>query len=77
MKMNNKVYDILKWTAQIFLPALITLFGTIGAVLDLECTQTVITIAIAFDTFLGTLLGISTMQYNKSLTDENGGEDNG
>lgn len=59
----NKVYDILKWIAQIFLPALITLFGTIGSALGWSRTDVVITIAIAVDTFLGTLLGISSSAY--------------
>ena len=60
----NKVYDVLKWIAQILLPALITLFGTIGSAVGLEHTDVIITIAIAVDTFLGTLLGISSSAYN-------------
>jgi len=67
MKFSNKTYDILKWIAQIFLPAAITLFGTIGTTLGFEYTQQVLTISIAVDTFLGAILGISTAQYNKEL----------
>lgn len=63
----NKVYDVLKWIAQILLPALITLFGTIGSAVGLEHTDVIITIAIAVDTFLGTLLGISSSAYKKGV----------
>lgn len=74
MKMSNKVYDVLKWIAQIFLPAAITLFGTIGATLGWSCTDVVITIAVAVDAFLGTLLGISSSAYKKRVGVDN--EDN-
>lgn len=65
MKMSNKLYDVLKYVAIIALPALITLYGVIGATLDIPYTQEVLTIATAVDTCLGTLLGISTAKYNK------------
>ncbi len=65
MKMNNKVYDVLKYIAQIALPALTTLYGVIGATLSIPYTQEVVTIAIAVDACLGTCLGISTYNYNK------------
>lgn len=65
MKFSNKTYDILKWIAQIFLPALITLYGVIGSACDIPHTQTVTTIAIAVDTFLGSILGISSRSYYK------------
>lgn len=64
--MSNKTYDILKWIVITVLPALLTLFGVIGATLDLNCTDTVITIGTAVITFLGTVLGISSVNYNKS-----------
>ncbi len=75
MIFSNKVYDILKWIAQILLPALITLFGTIGSAVGLEHTDVIITIAIAVDTFLGTILGISSSNYKKK-GDVTNGEDN-
>ena len=64
--MSNKVYDILKYIALIALPALITLYGVIGATLHIPYTQEVLTIATAVDTCLGTCLGISTLNYNKN-----------
>lgn len=65
MKLDNKVYDVLKYIATIALPALITLYGVIGATLSLPHTQEIVTIAIAVDTCLGTMLGISSYNYNK------------
>ena len=70
MRFTNKTYDILKWIAQIFLPAAITLFGTIGATIGFDYTQEVLTISIAVDTFLGAILGLSTKQYNKELSEK-------
>lgn len=71
MKMSNKVYDILKWIALVFIPALITFYGVVGNVLNIPCTDIVLTIMGAFDVFLGSLLGISSAKYNKTESGEN------
>ena len=62
--MSNKVYDVLKWIVTVVLPALLTLFGVIGATLDLNYTDTVITIGTAAITCLGTIIGVSSINYN-------------
>lgn len=67
MKLSNKVYDILKWVALVFIPALITFYGVVGNVLNIPYTDIVLTIMGAFDVFMGSLLGISTAQYNKNI----------
>lgn len=64
MKLTNNIYDILKFIATVALPAFITLVGTIGTQLGYDMT-TVIVILTAFDTFLGTLLGLSGVTYAK------------
>ena len=65
MKLNDKVYDVLKWIALIFLPALAVLYGAIGPVWGwFEQDKVVYTIT-AVDTFLGALIGVSTLTYNK------------
>lgn len=69
MKLSNKVYDVLKWICLVFLPAAITLFGVIGKTLGLGCTDTVLTIAVAVNTFLGSILGISNVSYKRNLGD--------
>lgn len=66
MKMNNKVYDILKWIVIVFLPALITFSGIVMNTLNFQYTDIVLTIATAFNTFLGTILGISNINYQKN-----------
>lgn len=64
--MSNKTYDLLKWVAQIFIPALTVFVGVVLNCFDVECTDIVVTIMTAFDAFLGALLGISTSAYNKA-----------
>ena len=63
--MSNKTYDILKWITLVFLPALTTFVGVILNCFNIEYTDIVLTIMIGFDTFLGSLLGISNINYKK------------
>ena len=67
MRLSNKVYDNLKWIALVFIPALITFYGVVGNVLNIPYTDVVLTIMGAFDVFLGSLLGITSAQYNKNI----------
>lgn len=68
--MNNKTYDVLKWIAQYLLPALATLYFAIAQVWGLPYGEQIVGTITAIDTFLGVILGISTMQYNKALNSE-------
>lgn len=65
MTLNNKAYDILKWIAQYLLPALATLYFTLAGFWGLPFGEQVVGTITAVDTFLGVILGISSMQYNK------------
>lgn len=65
MKLNNKVYDILKWIAQYLLPALGTLYFALAGIWGLPYGEQVVGTITAVDTFIGVVLGLSTMQYNK------------
>lgn len=65
MKLSEKTYDILKWIAQVFLPAFTTFLGVVLKCLNVPHTDIILTILVAFDTFLGALLGISSMNYYK------------
>ena len=67
MRLSNKVYDILKWVDLVFIPALIVFYGVIGNTLNIPYTDIVLTIMGAFDVFLGSLLGITSAQYNKNI----------
>ncbi|MBO7709701.1 MAG: phage holin [Lachnospiraceae bacterium] len=66
MKMSNKVYDVLKFVAQILLPAIGTLYFALARIWDLPYAEQIVGTITAVDAFLGALLGISTMQYKKA-----------
>ena len=66
MKMSNKVYDVLKWIAMYFLPAIGTPYFALSGIWNLPYGEQVVGTITAVDTFLGVLLGISTAQYNKN-----------
>ena len=67
---NSKVYDVLKWIVLVCLPALTTLWLTIGAIWSLPYTEPIGATLGAITVFLGALLGISSIQY-KRLESEN------
>ena len=69
--MSNKVYDVLKYISLVFLPALIVFVGVVLKSFNVTYTDTVITIMTAFNTFLGSILMISSANYNKLKNDEN------
>ena len=64
--MSNKAYDVLKWVAMYLLPALGTLYFALAGIWGLPFGEEIVGTITAIDTFLGVILGISTMQYNKS-----------
>ena len=65
MKLDNKTYDVLKWIAQIFLPATATLYVAVAGIWGLGYVKEVAGTLSAIDLFLGTLLGISSTNYYK------------
>ena len=65
--MSNKTYDVLKFIAQIVLPALATFYVTIAGLWGLPFPKEISGTVMAFDTFLGALLMLSNAQYKKSL----------
>lgn len=66
MKLNDKVYNFLKWFTLIFMPALTTLVGVILNCFNVASTDIVLTIMTAITTFLGAILGISNNNYYKN-----------
>lgn len=70
MKISNKTYDVLKWIAQYFLPAIGTLYFALSGIWGLPYGEQIVGTVTAVDTFLGVILGISTAQYNKENTDD-------
>lgn len=65
MKMNDKIYDVLKYICQIGLPALGTFYFTVAQIVGLPYAEQVVGVIAAVTTLLGTLLGISSYQYRK------------
>lgn len=65
MIFSNRVYDTLKYIAQIVLPAIGALYFALSQIWGLPYGEQVVGTITAVDCFLGALLGISTMIYNK------------
>lgn len=61
--MSNKVYDVLKWIAQILLPALGALYFALANIWSLPYAEEIVGTITAVDAFLGVILGISSKQY--------------
>ena len=63
--MSNKIYDVLKFIAQIVLPAMATLYVSIASLWGLPYQEEISGTIMAIDTFLGAVLMISSNQYYK------------
>lgn len=63
MKLSNKSYDLLKWIAQILLPATATLYVAVAGIWGFPYAKEVAGTISAVDLFIGALLGISSMNY--------------
>lgn len=61
--MSNKLYDILKWIAQILLPSIGTLYFAIAGIWGFPYGEQIVGTITAIDTFLGVILGISSYRY--------------
>lgn len=67
--MSNKMYDILKYIAQIILPALGTLYFALAGIWNFPYAEQIVGTITAIDTFLGVVLGISNVKYNKKVSE--------
>ena len=63
MTLSNKVYDTLKWIAQILLPGLGTLYFAISGIWGLPYCEQVVGTLSAITVFIGMLLGLSAAKY--------------
>ncbi len=64
---NSKLYDILKWIAMVALPALTALWLALAAIWGWPYAEAIGATLTAITTFLGALLGISSVTYQKTL----------
>ena len=67
MKLSNQTYDILKFIAQILLPAVGTLYFALAAIWGFPYGEQIVATIAAVDLFLGAVLKISTDDYNKRM----------
>lgn len=67
--MNDKLYDCLKFIAQILLPAIATLYFALASIWSLPYGEQIVGTITCIDAFLGTVLGISTSIYERGKED--------
>ena len=68
--MSNTTYDTLKKIAQIWIPAIGTLYFTLAQIWQLPFAEEIVGSLTAIDCFMGAVLGISTMIYNNKGADK-------
>ena len=62
---TNKVYDVLKWIAMLFLPALAILVKTVFLIWNIPYGDEISATIVAVNAFLGAVLGISNTIYKR------------
>ena len=65
--LSNKAYDILKWIAIVFLDAVGVCYMALANIWGFPYGDHVMATCSALSVFLGTLLGLSTIQYHKNI----------
>ena len=73
MKFSNRTFDILKWIAMFFLPALAILVKTVFAIWNIPYGEEISATIVAINAFLGACLGISTINYQKGQSADDEG----
>lgn len=66
MQITGKLYDVLKFLALVLFPALGTAYFALAGIWGLPSAQEVVGTIVVVDTLLGTILQISSTNYNKS-----------
>ena len=59
--LSDRAYDVMKWLAALFLPALAVFITSVGAAVGWQDAPTIATIVTALAAFLGALCGVSTL----------------
>lgn len=62
--MSNKVYDVLKWLALVAFDAAGLFYQTVASIWGLPFGDEVLGTCVAVSILLGTLIGVSSAQYN-------------
>ena len=69
MKLNDTVYEWLKWGCLICLPALAVFYNAMADTWDLPYGYQIVTTINAVATLIGVLIGVSTYNYRKEDSD--------
>ena len=69
IKMDSKIYDWLKWCVLVFIPALTTAYVGLSAIWGWPFAEEVAKTSAIICTLLGTILGISNLQYKAGDTE--------
>ena len=64
-KLSDEQYNFLKWFVIVFMPAFTTFVGVVGTAVNWVSVDLVLIVLTAFTTFLGSLIGVSNMNYKK------------
>lgn len=70
MKLDNKVYEILKWLVVILIPAVATFYTHLAASFGWPAGEEVSQFANELCLLIGTIIGISTASYYKAEKDK-------
>ena len=65
MKINDKLYEILKWLCLIALPAIAWFYGAMADTWSLPYGDHIVSTVNAVGTLIGILIGVSTYNYRK------------
>ena len=69
MKMTNKVYDVLKWLVLVCIPAFTTAYVGLDALFGWGYGDVVAKVSAIVCALIGSLVGISTAEYNRTKTE--------
>ena len=69
MKLNDKLYEVLKWVGLVCLPAVAWFVVEVGADIGIANAEVVAKVLNALGTLLGILIGVSTYNYRKCDSD--------
>ena len=70
MKLPDSVYTVLKWLVVICIPALTVAYTGLDACFGWGYADTVAKVSAIVCTLIGSLIGISTAEYNRAINKE-------
>ena len=68
--LTDRQYNVFKWLIAVVIPALIVFIGVVMQTLDYAHTDVFMTIAVALETFLGSIFKFAEYEYDKEVNNE-------